>query len=291
MQSLKAIFFLAILLINSLYSQSQKVTVVFFDSTNNIPFVNVCDTGNKISIAADEEGKIQLRPGKYKLYISHVSYEPQVLELDATNGLAEKDIKVFMKKRDENLSDVIIAPKKINQHIYETGNFKNSGEYGYGLYQNLKAGVYIQNLKDTKTHFLRSIKFKLKKEGLVLANSFIMEIKIYEIQNGLISLNAINKIPIYVNAGSLKKRNEIMINEKLATDSKELFISFEIPYVKIENSLKIVFVGELKAAVCETFFMRNNIPWAENILQSDCRHYDYEKNLRLSIGITYKNEK
>lgn len=268
---------------------SQTIILKFSDASRLIPFVNVYDSSKEINKASNESGILQLKSDNYNLKITHVSYNPYYLKISAPSK--DTIINVLLQERNNTLGEVIVSIKKIKPKVFEAGAYNQSNLTSVILNQDIKIGAYLNGFKDDKRHYIKTIKFKLKKDTRISKENYVMEIKLYEVQGQSISLNTINRKPIYVNSTSLTSNNEISLQEQVYLDYDGLFISFEIPYINSTNLPRIAFSGNYVSDNCVTYTKRNNIPWEENILNRGCGTSPLsEKHCKLNISVRYQNE-
>jgi hypothetical protein len=151
--------------------------------------------------------------------------------------------------------------------------------------------AYIKN-PDTKENItLRSIKFKLDNVATLKRNSFIMQVKLFGIKDGLVEQYSLNKKPIYLSSDNISKHNEIFIKEEIGIPAEGFLVSFELPsFFDSKPEIPIEFVGSWSADNCETFIIRNNKDgWDEHLLLKQCRGDALmQKSFRLNINITYQ---
>ena len=270
-------------------TQAQIVTIKVFDDTLLVPFVSMYEKNYNLYKSSDSMGCIKMKANNYDITLSHVSYKKVFLQISKSSF--DTLVNIHLEKIISDLDDITILTKsnyELSDNEYTIGNYDKKTKMGIELRQSLKVGVRIAAIKNEKINILRNIKYKLKKNnGFV--NSDFAEVKLFQISDGHITQNTLNKKPIYIKCSDLKKKNTLAINERIVIPKEGFFISFEMPAIyDTDNARSIVFYGTWLDGGCELFIQKNNNSnWDERTLElKKCLQVN-DKFFALNVGITY----
>ncbi len=275
---------------------AQSVTIMFKDSESNpIPYLTVFDSSSKINLATNLLGLVKLKKSSYNISTSHISFFDTTFKIEESS----KDtlLTILLKNRSKVLNEVSIVSKlRINKSKYfEIGNFKRKTLYIDELNSNLKLGYWITpNFSSIESHYFRSFKIKILNFKELKKENFIVELKLYKINNKIVDSIPLNNKPIYLHSNELRKNNEILINENIIIPKDGFFISIELPPLfGKKETLTIRFVTDYSSETCRMFIQRNNNKsWNKNILFQPCKVFENNGNKKeLMISITYFNLK
>lgn len=288
-----------LLILFACFSTSLFATPVFVKvidaNGRGIPYVTISNADGRLYTFTDSLGERALpdvEPAYGDLTFSRIGFATQ-----AVAASEEDTMYVVMQAEGGLLDEVVISQQKIDRRklkVKEAGDHRERARSFFILYQKAKLGYAIRGLPiSTNPRYLRSVFFRLDKPGNLKKKDFVLELKIYPIQNGdQIGKQPLNTQPIFVKASDLGKKNEVDITEDLVIPADGIFISLELPdYFDKSNETKIVFVGSNKASHSNQFMVATTKDWDRNLLRKKYEPFPFSKRTTTystyNFGISY----
>ena len=238
---MRFILVLFFLLHANLNAQTIQLFVKSYDGIG-VPYVYIRDSVNNQLYGTDSTGHCMVKTKDAILYFTHVSYQTKRIVL--THVLVDTSITIFLENRNEVIEPITVQASKNKKliGIYSYGNFKKSSGNG-GLVlnfgQRLHYGFWVK-LLDSGQKYLHSIDFALKRKIGLREMDFVIELKVYGINDGCLSVLPLHRKPIYIQASTLGKKNRIAIEERIPIGTEGVFISFELPLVYDKKGVAVV---------------------------------------------------
>lgn len=278
----------------SLYATPVFVKVIDANG-RGIPYVTISNEDGRLYTFTDSLGERALpeaEPTYGDLSFSRIGFATQAVA--ASEG---DTMYVVMQAEGSLLDEVVISQRKIDKRklkVKEAGDHREKARSFFILYQRAKLGYALRGLPvSTNPRYLRSVFFRLDKPRNLKKKDFVLELKIYPIENSdQIGQQPLNTQPIFVKASDLGKRNEVDITEDIIIPDDGIFISLELPdYFDKSNETKIVFVGSNKAIHSNQFMVATTKEWDKNLLRKKYEPFPFSKGTTTystyNFGISY----
>lgn len=276
-QKMKQPVFMKYLLIQLLFLSldcfSQKITIKLLDRIDVIPYVSIADSTKGLIGYSDSNGEIELEAGFYNLKLSHVSYPFKMIKI--VKPTKDSIITVLLSKKNSILTTVVVKNVKYkNRKFIKVGNLnkKNNSSLAFKdilKKQKLLFGILFYPMEDTLPLLLRSIRFKISEMQNIKDIEFLLELKIFPMNNNIVSTTPLNELPIYITSSALRKNNEIFIKEKINYPEDGFMLTLLIPQIKNSGNenFSLIFPGGFYGEKPQ-FYSQNNFndTWTANTL-------------------------
>ncbi len=269
----------------------QQINIHFKSASTGmqIPYVNLYANETKNVFTTDEKGEIRISDKRLSFLTSHVSYEDSSITLGEIH--TDTTIIIYLSPLISILENVSVLTRddlKVKRYR-EFGNASRKPGLITSLHPNLKLGFWFNPVfASNKKHLLRSIRLKLQNYKTLRKLDFLIEVKIFPVQDKLIDSIPCNKKQIILNSRELKNVTEIFVQERLGFGQDGLFFSLEIPAVLGNDEATIDFPTEYRSEECELFVMKNTSRnWEQSVLRKTCSKSDNGKAKSLIFSTTY----
>ena len=237
-KTIKFILIISLMIVSLQSSYCQVIKIRIYDSINNpVMFVTIYDTTLKHNYFTDSTGLATIPFNKYSnqsvFKVSHVSFN--TIFIDSKKDKIDSVINIYLFPKNISLSDIVIHTNKKKYTLIDYGNYKRRSDGSrllLNLNQKTNFGFYIPNSNQNINSKLHSISFKLSETKKVRKQNFIIEIKLYQVDNSIISNLPINYKPIYIFSKDIQNNNEVLVNQNIPFGENGLFVSLEIPYIE-----------------------------------------------------------
>lgn len=193
-------FFTFILIICLGYCSAQTISGIVVDNANSesIPFVNIGLKGKGIGTVSDIDGNYRLiipaLNNQDTIIFSCIGYESLAIKVnDFMQRYGEKENKIILVKRNVELQEVTIKPKKLTQKTY--GNTTDSKNFMSGFASNdLGSELGIPMRAGKGLSYIEDVNFNIAENSY---DSVTFRVNIYSFKKGMPDTTVL-KYPIYV---------------------------------------------------------------------------------------------